>query len=293
MIRLTCAAVAGLLWWLPSAAAQTAPSTASPVPAAAIEELVLANRILNDRGVLDAYGHVSIRHPANPNRYLMARAIAPGLVTAEDIMEFDLDSNPVDRRGRSLFVERFIHGEVYKSRPEVNSAIHTHSMGVIPFSITQTPLRPVIHNASFLYVGVPVWEIREAGGTTNMLVRDGKLGQSLAAALGDKPVALMRGHGNVVVGPNVRVATARAIFTDENARMQAVALSFGGPVNYISPGEGALRDKRSWRPGSRLGLVDSERDEKAALRRVIGNTLLIHFNGPSASMRRQLRRRNR
>jgi HCOMODA/2-hydroxy-3-carboxy-muconic semialdehyde decarboxylase len=100
----------------------------------------------------------------------------------------------------------------------------------------------VIHNASFLHVGVPVWEIRDAGGTTNMLVRDGKLGQSLAAALGDKPVALMRGHGNVVVAPNVRVATARAIFTDENARMQAVALSFGGPVNYISAGEGALRD---------------------------------------------------
>jgi ribulose-5-phosphate 4-epimerase/fuculose-1-phosphate aldolase len=242
MIRLTCAAVAGLIWGLPSAAAQTAPATAGPVPAAAIEELVLANRILNDRGVLDAYGHVSIRHPADPQRYLMARALAPGLVTAADVMEFDLDSNPVDRRGRSMFVERFIHGEVYKVRPDVNAVIHTHSMGVIPFSVTQTPLKPVIHNASFLHVGVPVWEIRDAGGTTNMLVRDGKLGRSLAAALGDKPVALMRGHGNVVVGPNVRVATARAIFTDENARMQAVALSFGGPVNYISPGEGALRD---------------------------------------------------
>ena len=118
----------------------------------------------------------------------------------------------VDHRGRSLFVERFIHGEAYKSRPDVNI--------VIPFSVTQTPPRPVIRNASFLHVGVPVWEIRDAGGATNMLVRDGKLGQSLAAALGDKPVALMRGHGNVVVGPNVRVATARTIFTDENARMQ-------------------------------------------------------------------------
>jgi HCOMODA/2-hydroxy-3-carboxy-muconic semialdehyde decarboxylase len=216
MIRLTYAAVAALLWWLPSAAAQTVPATAGPVPGAVIEELLLANRILNDRGVLDAYGHVSIRHPSDPGRYLMARAVAPGLVTAEDIMEFDLDSNPVDRRGRSLFVERFI---------------------------TPTPLRPVIHNASFLHVGVPVWEIRDAGGATNMLVRDGKLGQSLAAALGDKPVALMRGHGNVVVGPNVRVATARAIFTDENARMQAVALSLGGPVNYLSSAEGALRDR--------------------------------------------------
>src|SRR6516225_9090341 len=242
MIRLTCAAMAGLIWCIPSAVAESAGTTAAPAPAAAIEELVLANRILNDRGVLDAYGHVSIRHPANPNRYLMARAIAPGLVTAEDIMEFDLDSNPVDQRGRSMFVERFIHGEAYKARPDVNSVIHTHSMGVIPFSVTQTPLRPVIHNASFLHVGVPVWEIRDVGGTTNMLVRDGKLGASLAAALADKPVALMRGHGNVVVGANVRIATARAVFTDENARMQAVALSFGGPVNYISPGEGALRD---------------------------------------------------
>ena len=136
MIRLTSAAAAALLWWLASAAAQTAPATAGPVPSAVIEELVLANRILNDRGVLDAYGHVSIRHPSDPGRYLMARAIAPGLVTAEDIMEFDLESNPVDRRGRSLFVERFIHGEVYKSRPDVNSAIHTHSAGVIPFSVT-------------------------------------------------------------------------------------------------------------------------------------------------------------
>ena len=243
MLRLTCAAAMGLLCWLSVAAAQTPPSTAGAASDTTVEELVLANRILNDRGVLDAYGHVSIRHPANPNRYLMARAIAPGLVTADDILEFDLDSNPVDRRGRAMFIERFIHGEVYKARPDVNSVIHTHSAGVIPFSVTQTPLRPVIHNASFLHVGVPVWEIREAGGTTNMLVRDGNLGRSLAAALGDKPVALMRGHGNVVVGPNVRVATARAIFTDENARMQAVALSLGGPVNYISPGEGALRDR--------------------------------------------------
>ena len=249
MIRLTrCAVATALLWWLPSAAAQNAPTTAGPAPAAAIEELVLANRILNDRGVLDAYGHVSIRHPANPNGYLMARAIAPGLVTADDIMEFDLDSNPVDLRGRSLFVERFIHGEVYKARPDVNSVIHTHSLGVIPFSVTPTPLRPVIHNASFLHVGVPVWEIRDAGGTTNMLVRDGKLGASLAAALADKPVALMRGHGNVVVGANVRIATARAVFTDENARMQAVALAFGGPLNYISPEEGAKRDSEPGDP---------------------------------------------
>ena len=251
MIRFLAIAAAVLVGLMP-AAAQDAPASAGPAPAALIEDLVIANRILSDRGILDAFGHISVRHPENPTRYLMARAIAPGTVTATDIMEFDLDSNPVDRRGRSMFIERFIHGEVYKVRPDVDSVIHTHSMGVIPFSITKTRLRPVIHNASFLHVGVPVWEIREAGGATDMLVRNAALAQSLAAALGDRPVALMRGHGNVVVGPNVRIATSRAVFTDENARMQSVALSFGGPVNYISSEEGALRDKnpsdgsRSW-----------------------------------------------
>jgi len=251
MTRIVVIAAAVLVGLMP-AAAQEAPSSAGPAPAALIEDLIIANRILSDRGILDAFGHVSVRHPENPTRYLMARAIAPGTVTADDIMEFDLDSNPVDRRGRSMFIERFIHGEVYKLRADVDSVIHTHSMGVIPFSITKTPLRPVIHNASFLHVGVPVWEIREAGGVTDMLVRNEALARSLAAMLGDRPVVLMRGHGNVVVGPNVRIATSRAVFTDENARMQSVALSFGGAVNYISSEEGALRDKnpsdgsRSW-----------------------------------------------
>jgi HCOMODA/2-hydroxy-3-carboxy-muconic semialdehyde decarboxylase len=251
MIRILAIAAAVLIGLMP-AAAQESPPSAGPAPAALIEDLVIANRILSDRGILDAFGHISVRHPENPTRYLMARAIAPGTVTAGDIMEFDLDSNPVDRRGRSMFIERFIHGEIYKVRPDVDSVIHTHSMGVIPFSITKTPLRPVIHNASFLHVGVPVWEIREAAGVTDMLVRNAALAQSLAAALGNRPVALMRGHGNVVVGPNVRIATSRAVFTDENARMQSVALSFGGPVNYISSEEGTVRDNnpsdgaRSW-----------------------------------------------
>jgi len=242
MFRLSRVMVAMLLCPLAPAVAQTPPASGGPVDPAAIEELVVANRILAERGIIDAYGHASMRHPGNPNRYLMARAIAPALVTAADIMEFDLDSNPVDRRGRSVFVERFIHGEIYKVRPDVNGVVHTHSMGVIPFGVSQVPLKPVIHTASFLHVGVPVWEIREAGGVTNMLVNNAALGKSLALTLGSRPVALMRGHGNVVVGPNVRVAVARAVFTDENARMQAVALAFGGPLNYISPEEGAKRD---------------------------------------------------
>ena len=155
------------------------PASSGPVDPAVIENLVAASRILADQGVVDAFGHISIRHPANPNRYLMSRAIAPALVTADDIMEFDLDSNPVDQRGRGMFIERFIHGEVYKARPDVNAVVHSHSPGVIPFGVTQVPVRPVMHTGSFLYVGVPVWEIRKAGGTTDMLVRNPELGAAM------------------------------------------------------------------------------------------------------------------
>ena len=220
-----------------------APASGGPVDPALIDDLVAANRILADQGVLDAYGHVSIRHPDDPNRYLISRAMSPADVTAADIMEFDLDSNPVDRRGRSMFLERFIHGEIYKARPDVMAVIHSHSPGVIPFGITNVPLRPVFHTASFLWVGVPVFEIRDAGGMTNMLVGNGDLAKALAATLGDKPVALIRGHGDVVVGPNVKRATIRAVYTEVNARLQTIALGLGGPINYILPEEGALRDK--------------------------------------------------
>jgi HCOMODA/2-hydroxy-3-carboxy-muconic semialdehyde decarboxylase len=238
------AAVASLLWVAgPCLASAQSPASGGPVDAALIEDLVAASRILADQGVLDAYGHVSIRHPANPNRYLIARAMSPANVKPDDIMEFDLDSNPVDRRGRSMFLERFIHGEVYKARPDVNAVIHSHSPGVIPFGITSVPMRPVFHTAAFLAVGVPVFEIRDVGGMTDMLVRNGPLAKALATTLGDKPVVLMRGHGNVVVGPNVKRATIRAVYTEVNARLQTIALGLGGPINYVSAEEGALRDK--------------------------------------------------
>jgi ribulose-5-phosphate 4-epimerase/fuculose-1-phosphate aldolase len=220
-----------------------APTSGGPVDPALIDDLVTANRILADQGVLDAYGHVSIRHPGNPNRYLISRAMSPADVTAADIMELDLDSNPVDRRGRSVFLERFIHGEIYKARPDVMAVIHSHSPGVIPFGITSVPLRPVFHTASFLWVGVPVFEIRDAGGMTDMLVGNGDLAKALARTLADKPVALIRGHGNVVVGPSVKRATIRAVYTEVNARLQTIALGLGGSITYISPEEGALRDK--------------------------------------------------
>jgi ribulose-5-phosphate 4-epimerase/fuculose-1-phosphate aldolase len=243
-------------------AAAQAPVSGGPVDPQLIEDLVSANRILADQGVLDAYGHVSIRHPADPSRYLTSRAMSPANVTAADVMEFDLDSNPVDQRGRSVFLERFIHGEIYKARPDVNAVIHSHSPGVIPFSITNVPLRPVMHNASFLHVGVPVFEIRDTGGATDMLVRNGVLAKALAAALGSRPVALMRGHGNVVVGPNVKRATIQAVYTEVNARLQTIALGLGGPVNYITPEEGALRDKN---PGEEGRAWDGWKDK--AMRR--------------------------
>jgi ribulose-5-phosphate 4-epimerase/fuculose-1-phosphate aldolase len=235
--------VAALTMVCASQSAFAQPVSGGSVDPAVIENLVAASRILADQGVVDAFGHVSIRHPANPNRYLMSRAIAPALVTAGDIMEFDLDSNPVDQRGRGMFVERFIHGEIYKAHPDVNAVVHSHSPGVIPFGVTQVPMRPVMHTGSFLHVGVPVWEIRKAGGATDMLVRNAALGKSLAETLGDKPVALMRGHGDVVVGPTVQRAVIRAVYTEVNARLQTIALSLGGPINYISAGEGALRDQ--------------------------------------------------
>jgi len=233
----------------PHFAAAQAPASGGPADTALIEDLVAAHRILADQGVLDAYGHVSTRHPANPQRYLISRAMSPANVTAADIMEFDLDSKPVDQRGRSMFLERFIHGEIYKARPDVNAVVHSHSPAVIPFGITNVPMRPVSHTASFLHVGVPVFEIRDAGGITDMLVRNGALAKALAATLGDKPVALMRGHGNVVVGLNVKRATIRAVYTEVNARLQTIALGLSGQINYISPEEGALREKNPGEEG--------------------------------------------
>jgi HCOMODA/2-hydroxy-3-carboxy-muconic semialdehyde decarboxylase len=261
LARTTAVVLLTLLAGTHFTAAQT-PVSGGPVDPQLIEDLVAANRILADQGVLDAYGHVSIRHPADPNRYLVSRAMSPADVTAADIMEFDLDSNPVDQRGRSVFLERFIHGEIYKARPDANAVIHSHSPGVIPFGITNVPLRPVMHTAAFLHVGVPVFEIRDAGGVTDLLVRNGALAKALAATLGTKPVALMRGHGNVVVGPNVKRATIRAVYTEVNARLQTIALGLGGPINYVSPEEGALRDKN---PGEEGRAWDGWKDK--AMRR--------------------------
>ena len=226
--------------------AQTSAAAPLNVDAALLEDIVVGSRILADFGVLDGFGHVSARHPTNPHRFIMARSLAPALVTADDMMEFDLDGNPIDARGRAVFLERFIHAEIYRARPDVMSVVHTHSPGVIPFSVSKVPLRAMYHNPSFLAVGVPVWDIRKDFGDTNMLVGNSTIGKSLAAALGDKPVVLMRGHGDVTVGPTVKMAVFRAYYTDVNAKLQSQALALGGEPNYLTPGEGEKADKTNF-----------------------------------------------
>jgi ribulose-5-phosphate 4-epimerase/fuculose-1-phosphate aldolase len=233
--------VVALLFAFGQTRAQT-PVAVSGVDAALIEDIVIGSRILAEFGVLDGFGHVSARHPANPNHFLMSRSLAPALVTADDIMEFDLDGNAVGNGGRSVFLERFIHSEIYKARPDVMSVVHAHSPGVVPFTVSQVPLRPMYHNAAFLAAGAPVWDIRRDFGETDMLVRDPSLGKSLAQTLGDKSVVLMRGHGDVAVGPAVKVAVFRAYYTDVNARLQLQAVALGGDITYLTPGEGAKAD---------------------------------------------------
>lgn len=212
-------------------------ASGGPVDAALLEDLVAASRILAQHGVLDAWGHVSMRHPKNPQRYLLSRARAPALVTAEDIMEFDIDSNPVDEKGRRMFLERFIHGEAFRARPDVNAVVHSHSPTVIPFTVTDEPLKAVSHIASFLAGGCPCFEIRDVGLTQGLLVTNSRQGAALAKVLGDRPVALMRGHGNLVVASDIPRAVHRALYTEVNAKQLATALSFRKPVKYVQPDE--------------------------------------------------------
>ena len=202
-----------------------------------LNDLVLANRILYSLGVLDGYGHVSVRDPKRPEHFFLSRALAPALVTADDIMAYDRDSRAVEDRGCEMYSERFIHGEVYRARPDVNAVVHSHSPTVIPFSISKTAMRPVYHMASFIPPAVPVFEIREAAGMTDLLIRSNVLGQALARTLGENALALMRGHGNVVVGANVKYAVFRAYYTEVNARLQLQARALEGPLTFLDPQE--------------------------------------------------------
>jgi len=245
-------------------AAPRKPVVDAAAPYAAVRDLVLANRVLANEGIVDAFGHVSARHPVNPSRYLISRSLAPGLVQGEDVVVLDLDSNPVGDTTASLFLERFIHGEIYRARPDVHAIVHTHSPTTIPFGVTGVKLRPISHMSGFLEPAAPVFEIRDQLKNSDLLVRTPALGVALAKALGDRPVALMRGHGNVVVGPDIKVAVFRAIYCETNARLQLQALQLDSKPKYLTAGEAGNSDAtnmkvvgRAWRYwAERAGCAD-------------------------------------
>lgn len=205
-----------------------------------IEQLVDANRILADQGIVDGFGHVSVRSATNPAHFFQSRSRAPALVELSDIREFDEHSELVEPTGESVYGERFIHGEIFRTRPDVQAIAHTHSFGVIPFGVAGTPLRPLCHQAAFLRGEVPVFEIRDAAGEDNgMLISTNALGAAVAQSLGNAPVVLMRGHGNTVVGANVKQLVYRAIYTELNARLVLESLRLGTNLNYLNAYENA------------------------------------------------------
>ena len=218
-------------------------------PEALVAELVLANHILANEGVLDGYGHVSVRDPVNRDHYHLARSKAPALITAADIIEYDLDSAPVGAAVAG-YIERFIHGEIYRVRPDVMAIVHCHCPDVIPFAATSVPMRPVYHMASFIGDGVPVFDIRKTAGITDLLVRTPELGRALAGELGRKSAALMRGHGAVVAAASLHLVVGQAYYLNLNARLQAQAIQLaGGNVAYLDSEEAkkATQDyERSW-----------------------------------------------
>jgi HCOMODA/2-hydroxy-3-carboxy-muconic semialdehyde decarboxylase len=220
-----------------------APAAEAGRPVKLFEDLVAANRILVDQGVLDGYGHVSVRSPDNPERFWMSRSLAPELVTTADLLEHDLDGNAKDAPPDvKLFLERFIHAGIYRARPEVKAVVHNHAPSLIPFGATGVPLRPLYHMSAFLGSGVPVFDIRAAAGATDMLVRTPALGRALAQALGPHSVVLMRGHGAAVVGPDLPHAVFRSVYTEVNARLQAQAMALGRKVTYLDAEEARLAE---------------------------------------------------
>ena len=203
-----------------------------------IQDVVAGSRILAMHGVLDAYGHVSARSDRQPDRFIMSRSLAPALTTAADIMELGADSEPLPGEKRKSFLERYIHGEIYRARPEVKAIVHSHSPSVIPFGVAKTKLRPVYHMAGFLWSGAPVFEIRDTKEDNDLLIRDRPLGAALAKSLGACACVLMRGHGMTVVGGSVAEAVFRSIYTESNAKLQLQAMGLEGPIEFLSDAEG-------------------------------------------------------
>ncbi|HXP93721.1 MAG TPA: class II aldolase/adducin family protein [Candidatus Binatia bacterium] len=206
-----------------------------------LDDLVTANHILYHEGVLDAYGHVSARDDENPRQFLLARHMAPGIVTHDDIVTFDLEGKALNANGRKLYSELWIHAAAYAARPDVGGVVHSHSHAVIPYSVTGVELRPVCHVGSFLGEGVALFDTQDVAGDTDLLIRNMELGRALAKKQGDAPVALMRGHGSVATGASLREAVFRAYYTEVNAKLQMDAMRMGKPITFLTAGEVKLR----------------------------------------------------
>ena len=208
-----------------------------------LEDLAIANWILFNEKVLDGWGHVSMRHPTDPSRFLLSRALAPVAVTPDDILEHGLDGEPIEADGPRAYMERHLHSQIYVARPDVNAIVHGHSPALVAMSITDIPLRAAYHMAGFLHHGVPVFEMQDvAGDGSDMLIVGHELAKGLADALGGATVALIRGHGSVVVGPHLESAVARSIYTEANAAIQLAACSVSRDVRYLSKAEGMASD---------------------------------------------------
>ena len=204
-----------------------------------IDDVVSANRILYNEGVMDGFGHVTARHNKRPDRFLIARSMAPGLVTVDDLMECDLEGTPHDPAARRTYVERFIHSAIYKARPDVMAVVHSHSPSIVPFSVTDARLRPVCHMCGFLGDHTPVFEIRDGfGEASDLLIRTQAMGEALAKTLGGSAVALMRGHGSVTVGTSIKQVVYRAVYAEVNAKLQSDAMRLG-KINFLTAGEAA------------------------------------------------------
>lgn len=215
------------------------------------QDLVIANRILAREEVADAYGHVSIRHPENPHRFFIARSLAPELVTPQDIVELDLEGNPVGNDARALYLERFIHGGIYEARPDVVAVVHAHAEDVLPFAVANgTLLKPVIHSGSFIGAHVPVWDIADRFGDTNLLVANVEQGRDLARTLAENHVALMRGHGFAAAARSVIEVVRMSVYLPRNARALLGARLVGGEIKYLSDGEIAARHDKAYGPYS-------------------------------------------
>ncbi|MBI2189486.1 MAG: class II aldolase/adducin family protein [Acidobacteria bacterium] len=242
----------------------------------ALDELVTANRILAREGVVDGFGHVSIRHPGRPDRFIMSRARAPECIEIEDLVEYTLDGDPIDAGDRKSYSERFIHGGIYEARPEVRAIVHHHSPSVIPFGVTGTRLRPLMHMCASMGYDIPTWDSRTTFGDTNLLVSNMAMARELAAALGNRPVALMRGHGAVVAGSSLREVVFNSIYLELNADLQMKSHALG-EIAFLSEGEvraclatrASYTFERAWeRWCRRAGRAYDERPMEGPLTRV-------------------------